>query len=51
MQKLPGKVGRISKKAFSSLYYQQEYSDYRENYRIFSLEDSIKRIEEIRKKG
>ena len=51
MQKLPGKVGRISKKAFSSFYYQQKYSDYRENYRIFSLEDSIKRTEETRKKG
>ena len=42
IQKLPGKVGRISRKVFSSLYYQREISNYREDYQIFSLEDSIK---------
>ena len=45
MQKLPGKIGRISGKVFSSFYYQKECSEYREEYRIFSFEDSIKRTE------
>lgn len=45
MQKLPGKIGRISGKVFSSFYYQKDCSEYREEYRIFSLEDSIKRTE------
>ena len=48
MKKLPGKVGIMSRKAFSSLYYEKECSIYRENYQIFSIEDSIKIIE---KKG
>jgi len=48
MQKLPGKIGRISGKAFSSSYYQKNCSEYREEYRIFSFEDSIKRTEENR---
>ena len=48
MQKLPGKIGRISGKAFSSSYYQKDCSEYREEYRIFSFEDSIKRTEENR---
>ena len=45
MQKLPGKIGRISGKVFSSFYYQKDCSEYREEYRIFSFEDSIKRTE------
>ena len=45
MQKLPGK---ISGKAFSSSYYQKDCSEYREEYRIFSFEESIKRTEENR---
>ena len=45
MQKLPGKIGRISGKVFSSFYYQKDCSEYREEYRVFSFEDSIKRTE------
>ena len=45
MQNLPGKIGRISGKVFSSFYYQKDCSEYREEYRIFSFEDSIKRTE------
>ena len=45
MQKLPGKIGRISGKAFSSKYYDQYCSKYRDDYQIYSLEASIKRIE------
>ena len=46
MQNLPGKLGKMSRKAFSSFYYQQECSKYKDNYQIFSLEESIRKIEE-----
>ena len=51
MQNLPGKLGKLSKKAFSSFYYQQECSKYKDNYQIFSLEESIRKIEEERTIG
>ena len=46
MQHLPGKSGLLSRKAFSSSYYQQECSIYKEEYQIFSFEESIKYTEE-----
>lgn len=51
MQNLPGKLGKLSRKAFSSFYYQQECSKYKDNYQIFSLEESIRKIEEERTMG
>jgi len=41
----PGKIGVLSKKAFGDLYYDMSLSEYKENYRICDLKESIKRTE------
>ncbi len=43
--KLVGVFTGLVNKAFGSLYYDQELSQYKEEYRLYSLEDSIKRTE------
>ena len=44
-KKFPGKIGVLSRKAFGDLYYDQSLSEYRENYCICDLKESIKRTE------
>lgn len=46
LSKVPGKIGRIVNKAFGSLSYDMAMSDTIGDYRIFSLEESIRKTEE-----
>ncbi|MCR4792065.1 MAG: NAD-dependent epimerase/dehydratase family protein [Lachnospiraceae bacterium] len=43
--KMPGKIGNLANKAFGNLSYDQDMSIYDFEYRIYSLEESIKRTE------
>lgn len=45
LQFLPGKIGTLGKKAFSSRYYREDCSRYIEDYQIFSFKESIRRTE------
>ncbi len=52
--KIPGKVSQLANKAFGSIVYSQHLSKYNGlDYRIYTLEDSIKHMEmeEVGKKG
>ena len=49
MSKLPGKIGKITNKAFGNLTYAQELSKGIEGYCIYSITESIRRTEEKRK--
>ncbi len=42
---MPGKIGRLTNKAFGSLSYEQEMSLDPEGYQIYNQQESIKRIE------
>jgi nucleoside-diphosphate-sugar epimerase len=42
---IPGKIGTLSKKAFGNLTYDMSMSDYKDNYRIYTLYESIKLTE------
>lgn len=44
--KLLGLVTGIVDKAFGNLYYDKKMSEYKQNYRVCSLEESIKRTEQ-----
>ena len=44
--KLLSKLTKIVNKAFGNLCYEKSLSEYKENYQIFSLNDSIERIEQ-----
>lgn len=44
-KKMPGKVGTLANKAFGDVYYELSLSEYKENYRICDLGESIKRTE------
>lgn len=46
LSKVPGKIGRIVNKAFGSLSIEQAMSDIGEEYRIYSLEESVHKTEE-----
>ncbi len=41
MEKIPGKIGNLSEKAFGNSAYDMQMSEYKENYRIRSLVVSI----------
>lgn len=45
MMKLPGKLGGMAGKAFGDLSYEMSMSEYREDYRIYNLSESIRCIE------
>lgn len=45
MMKMPGKVGGLATKAFGDSAYDMQMSNYKENYRINSLEKSIELTE------
>lgn len=42
---LPGRLGQMCRKAFGNCYYDMEMSDYKDNYRLYSLEAAIERTE------
>lgn len=42
---VPGKIGRLAKKAFGSSYYEMNMSEYKTNYRINDLRKSIELTE------
>jgi len=42
---MPGKVGNLCRKAFGSSCYEMEMSQYKEDYRICSFEESVERSE------
>ena len=44
-KKIPGKIGVLANKAFGDLYYDMSLSEYKVNYRICDLKESIKRTE------
>lgn len=46
MMKLPGKIGGLATKAFGDFFYEMEMSDYKENYRVKTLNESIKLTED-----
>lgn len=41
LRKFPGKAGKLAEKAFGDLAYDMEMSEYKENYRIYSLKESV----------
>lgn len=45
MMKVPGKIGGLAIKAFGDSAYDLKMSDYKENYRVVGLEESIRRTE------
>ncbi len=42
---IPGKVGRMATKAFGNSTYEMSMSEYEENYRVSSLEESVLKTE------
>lgn len=44
-KKMPGKFGVLANKAFGDLYYDLSMSEYKSDYRIFDLKESIQRTE------
>lgn len=46
MMKLPGRIGRLANKAFGDSVYDMRMSEYRENYRVCDLRESVRRTEE-----
>ena len=46
MEKIPGKIGNLAEKAFGDLVYDMQMSEYKENYRVHTLLDSIRLTEE-----
>ena len=46
MEKIPGKIGGLAEKAFGDSAYDMQMSEYKENYRVRSLLDSIRLTEE-----
>ncbi len=46
LEKFPGKIGGLATKAFGDLAYEMEMSDYKINYRVSSLRESIELTEE-----
>ena len=46
MEKIPGKIGNLAEKAFGDSAYDMQMSEYKENYRVHTLLDSIRLTEE-----
>ena len=47
MEKIPGKIGSLAEKAFGDSAYDMQMSEYKENYRVRTLLDSIRLTEEV----
>ncbi len=45
LQKTPGKIGNLARKAFGDLAYEMTMSEYPKNYRVCSLKESIEKTE------
>ena len=45
LQKFPGKIGNLATKAFGDSAYEMSMSEYKEDYRVVELEESIRRTE------
>lgn len=45
MKKIGGKIGRLANKAFGDSYYEMSLSEYKTDYRKFSLQESIELTE------
>ena len=45
MMKMPGRIGGLAEKAFGDRTYDMRMSEYRENYRVCDLGESVKRTE------
>lgn len=45
IMKIPGKIGGLAAKAFGDSAYEMSMSDYKDNYRVTGLEESIRRTE------
>lgn len=45
MGKIPGKIGKLTDKAFGDSAYEMEMSEYKENYRVYALAESIQKTE------
>lgn len=45
MSKIPGKIGKLATKAFGDSAYDMKLSEYKEDYGVFALEESVKRTE------
>ena len=45
LQKFPGKIGNLATKAFGDSAYEMSMSEYKEEYRVVELEESIRRTE------
>lgn len=45
LERVPGKIGGLSEKAFGDSAYEMEMSEYREDYRVCSLAESVRRTE------
>ena len=43
--KIPGRLGELAKKAFGDFVYDKNLSEYKEEYRLYSLEESILQTE------
>ena len=41
LEKVPGKIGELTTKAFGDSSYEMSMSEYKENYRVNSLRKSI----------
>ena len=47
MKKIPGRIGNLTNKAFGDSYYDMKMSEYKSEYRKYSLAESIKRTEGV----
>lgn len=45
IRKVPGKIGMLAEKAFGDLVYEMGMSEYKDNYRVYSLEESVRLTE------
>ena len=46
LSKIGGKFGRLADKAFGNMSYDMQMSVYPQEYRVYSLEESIQRTEQ-----
>lgn len=47
-KKMPGKISGLAEKAFGSSVYEMQMSEYKEDYRVCSLRESVERTEGIK---
>lgn len=46
LKKFPGRIGKLAQKAFGTYFYEMGISEYKEDYRVKTLEESIVMTEE-----